>query len=161
MSDDANPMVWLYENGAWKQAADPITWSEQGDDVRAKYARAGYTEAPGFSGRAEPARPFLALGLDHEGALPVAQFTLFVRSERPECLIDIEGTAGVGGSTRTVYAARLPDGMDLMARWAPIAQTSALLAVIKDLMTPGADVRGRLGAFPGLVESIARRAREA
>ena len=155
-------MVWLYGDGSWKLAADPITWSDQGDDVRAKYAEAGYTEAHEYPGRpTPPALPFLMLGLDHEGTLPVAQITLFVRRERPECLIDIEGTAGISGSTRSVYAATLPDGMDLMARWAPIAQASALLAVIQDLMTRPAEDRGRLGSFPGLVESIARRAREA
>jgi hypothetical protein len=67
----------------------------------------------------------------------------------------LPGTVVTGTPTRSVYAATLPDGMDLMARWAPIAQASALLAIVKDLMTPGADARARrMEAFPGLVESI-------
>jgi hypothetical protein len=151
MSDGAPPEgVWLYEGGDWTLAADPIPWSaEGGDDVRAKYAEAGYTDAPG-----PPAEPFLVLGLHSEEARSAAQLTLFVRREPPQCLIDVEGASGV---TRTVYAARLPDGLDLMARWAAISQTGALTALMKDLVQPAIDHRGRPTSVEGVLESITRR----
>lgn len=152
MSDDAPARVWLYEDGGWELADDPIAWSgEAGEDVRAKYAEAGYSE---FSAAA--AEPFLVLGLNSEDARPAAQFTLFVRRERPECLIDIEGTVG---STRSVYAARLPDGLDLMARWAPIAQAGVLTALAGDLFQPATGRSGHpLTPIGGLVEAVVRRA---
>jgi hypothetical protein len=104
-----------------------------------------------------PAEPFLILGLHSEEARPAAQITLFVRREPPQCLIDIEGA---GGGTHTVYAARLPDGLDLMARWAPIAQAAALTAITKDLVQPAADHRGHPITAGGLVEAVVRRARD-
>jgi hypothetical protein len=110
MSDNTAAGVWLYRDGDWELADDPIPWSTGSDDVRGKYAEAGYTEVPG-----PPAEPLLVLGLHSEEARPAGQLTLFTRREPPQCLIDIEGA---GGATRTVYAARLPDGLDLMARWA-------------------------------------------
>ena len=152
MSDDAPARVWLYEDGGWELADDPVAWSgEAGEDVRAKYAEAGYSE---FSRTA--AVPFLVLGLNSQDAQPAAQFTLFVRREHPECLIDIEGARG---STRSVYAARLPDGLDLMARWAPIAQAGVLTALAGDLFQPATDQSGRpLMPVGGLVEGVVRRA---
>src|SRR6266568_2960471 len=135
MSEDAPARVWLYQGGDWELADDPIPWSAASDDVRAKYAEAGYTQVPG-----PPAESFLVLGLHSEQAANAAQLTLFTRGEPPQCLIDIEGT---GGGTRTVYAARFPDGLDLMARWAPITQAAALTAIARDLLQPATDHRGR------------------
>jgi hypothetical protein len=151
MSEDTAARVWLFEGGSWELADDPISWSEHGDDVRAKYAEAGYTELPG-----DTAEPFLVLGLNSEEARPAVQLTLFVRREHPQCLIDIEAP---GGSTRSVYAARLPDGLDLMARWAPIAQAGVLTAAAGDLFRPATDHRGQPRTpIGGLVEAVARRA---
>jgi hypothetical protein len=152
MSEDAPAKVWLYEDGRWELADDPITWStDEADDVHAKYAEAGYTEA---ARRDQPAEGFLVLGLGTMDAKPAARLTLFVRRERPECLIDIEGPAM---STRSVYAARLPDGLDLMAHWAPIAQAGILTALAADLTQPPR----RRGDFTptggGLVETVVRR----
>lgn len=149
MSEDTNAQVWLYEGGSWELADDPITWSEDGDDVREKYAEAGYTELPG-----QTAEPFLVLGLNSGEARPAVQLNMFVRREPPQCLIDIEGP---GGSTRSVYAARLPDGLDLMARWAPIAQAGVLTAITADLIRPATDHRGRSIVTGGLVEAVVRR----
>jgi hypothetical protein len=159
VSDDgaAGELVWLYEDGGWKLATDPITWDPAGDDVRAKYAEAGYSEAS--RGAAEP---FLSLGLgselglSSEAARPAAQLNLFVRRDYPQCLIDVEGPAT---STRTVYAARFPDGLDLLARWAPLAQAGVLTALASDLVQPSVDHRGGLRTpADGLVESAVRRA---
>jgi hypothetical protein len=151
MSEDAPARVWLYQGGGWELADDPIPWSgEAGEDVRAKYAEAGYTEVPGG-----PAEPFVVLGLNSEEARPAVQLTMFTRRKHPECLIDIEGP---GGSTRTVYAARFPEGLDLMARWAPIAQAGVLTALAGDLFQPARDHRGHMIVSGGLVEAVVRRA---
>jgi hypothetical protein len=154
MSESAPARVWLYQGGDWELADDPIPWSgEAGDDVRAKYAEAGYTELPG-----PQAEPFLVLGLNSEEARAAVQLTLFTRREHPECLIDIEGP---GGSTRAVYAARFPDGLDLMARWAPIVQAGVLTALAGDLFQPARDHHGRMIMTGGLIEAVARRAADA
>jgi hypothetical protein len=148
MSDDSANMVWLYEGGAWRQIADPIDWSE-GDDVRARYTEAGYAQAAGHV-------PFLEVG--HPDALGtagyVAGLTLWVRAKSPECLIDVGGT---DSSSRPVYAASLPDGLDLMARWAPIVQASTLVDLIAGI-TKTSYVRGqeRPGGT-GIVERIMAR----
>jgi hypothetical protein len=154
MNEETAAKVWLYEGGEWTLADDPIPWSrEGGDDVRAKYAEAGYSEAstPGAS-----AEPFLVVGL-HSEANPgsAAQLALFVRHEHPQCLIDIEGPCD--GSTRTVYATRFPDGLDLMARWAALANAGVLTALAGGLLHPETDKRGRLTG-EGLVETVTRRA---
>lgn len=148
MDDDGatEAAVWLYENGEWKLTEDPITWSN-GDDVGAKYAEAGYSETPG-----QRADRFLILGLHSEEASQAAQISLYVRRDPPQCLIDIEGPTG---STRTVYAARLPDGLDLMARWAPIAQAGTLTALAGDLTR--LDHRDHPERANGLLESVVRR----
>jgi hypothetical protein len=41
-----------------------------------------------------------------------------------------------------VYAARFPDGLDLLARWAPITQAAALTAVTRDLLQLATGHRG-------------------
>jgi len=124
MSNETSAKVWLYQDGDWRLADDPVHWNHDGaDDVRAKYAEAGYSDLHGA-----PAAPFLLLGLNsEENTSSGAQLTLFVRHEHPQCLIDIEGQSG---ATRPVYAARLPDGLDLLARWAAIVSAAALTAVV-------------------------------
>jgi hypothetical protein len=119
--------------------------------VRAKYAEAGCSDLHGA-----PAAPFLVLGLNsEENTSSGAQLTLFVRHEHPQCLIEIEGQSG---ATRSMYAARLPDGLDLLARWSPIVSAAALTAVVGGLMHPDQDSRGRPTA-QGLVEAVVLRAR--
>lgn len=101
MGDETTAKVWLYEAGDWQLADDPISWAD-GDDVMEKYAEAGYSEF------GSPATWFLAFGLNSEDNPGYgAQFTLYVRDARPQCLIGIEGWIG---SNRAVYAARFPDG---------------------------------------------------
>jgi hypothetical protein len=149
MSDESAGQVWLYEDGGWTLADDPVPWSQDGDDVRAKYAEAGYTDMRGLSDS------FLLLGLDSEdNTSSGAQLAMFVRDEHPQCLIEIEGASG---TARTVYAARLPDGLDLMARWAPIATTGMLSVLARGLLHREPDGRDYATA-DWLVEKIAHRA---
>ena len=148
MGDETTAKVWLYEAGDWQLADDPIIWAD-GDDVMEKYAEAGYSEY-----RSSSATWFLAFGLNSEDNPGYgAQVTLYVRDARPQCLIGIEGGTG---SNRAVYAARFPDGLDLMARWAPVASTGTLTAIALGLLHPAEDSQGR-PTTNGLVETIARR----
>ena len=72
MGEDTHAKVWLYEGGSWELADNPVAWSgEAGEDVRAKYAEAGYSEFPGAA-----AEQFLVLGFNSEDARPAAQFTM-------------------------------------------------------------------------------------
>jgi hypothetical protein len=133
MGDETTAKVWLYEAGDWKLADDLISWAD-GDDVMEKYAEAGYSEF------GSPATWFLAFGLNSEDNPGYgAQVTLYVRDARPQCLIGIEGGTG---SNRAVYAARFPDGLDLMARWVPVASTAALTAIALGLLHPAEDSPG-------------------
>jgi hypothetical protein len=152
MSDDTTAMVWLYEDGNWKTIADPIPWSTSGSDgVLEKYAEAGYTES-----NQGDAKPFLALGLDfNDWADHPTRISLFVRSQHPQCLIDIDGPAG---SSRALYAARLPDGLDLFARWVPITQAGMLTALVMDLIQPAMAYGGKPDTSGGIVEAVMRRA---
>jgi hypothetical protein len=62
-------------------------------------------------------------------------------------------------TSRFFAAARLPDGLDLMARWAPIAQAGVLTALAGDLFQPATDRSGHpLTPIGGLVEAVVRRA---
>lgn len=115
-----NPEVWLYEAGAWRRAPDPITW-QGGDDVHARYAEAGY---------AESYLPLPFISLVYPGDAPGSVgLRLWVRAEPPECIIDVEGTSDTGHS---FYVDRLPDALDLMARWAPLVTASAPIAEAVD-----------------------------
>lgn len=153
MSDDdgGRGRVWLYEGGRWTLIDDPLLWKADDHDVEAKYIEAGYSE----SSTTPPADWFLALGLHGDQARPAVQIRLYARQDPPQCLLDVEGPEG---SSRTVYAARLPDGLDLMARWAPITQAGVLTALAGDLTKRSVDHRGRLDTPHGLVESVSRRA---
>lgn len=115
MSQPENPpKAWLFEDGTWQQVDDPIPWRDDGD-VRQERKDAGYIDQYGH-----PAARVYYPGTEQESA----GLTLWVRDEHPQCLIDIEWSM----ATRSVYAARFPDGLDLMAKWAPIFYHAALPA---------------------------------
>ncbi|MCL2580999.1 MAG: hypothetical protein FWE35_00915 [Streptosporangiales bacterium] len=154
MSGETTATVWLYQAGEWEPADDPIDWGDE-TDVLKKYADAGYNEyGPVASSTESLVAGFLVMGLNSEDSPGYgAQITMYVRNEFPQCLIDIEGGAG---SSRAVYAARLPDGLDIMARWAPLATAGMLTEIARGLMHPEEDSKGNPAAT-GLVETIARR----
>jgi hypothetical protein len=116
MSDDPDGLAWLYEAGKWRLTGDLITCD--GDDVLMKYAEASSTGGV----RQRQRRRVPGTGTARTGGRPAGPDELVVRTESPQCLILIEGPAG---SSWAVYAAGLPDGLDVMARWAPII-TAAL-----------------------------------
>jgi hypothetical protein len=108
----ANPEVWLYDAGTWRHIPDPIAW-QNGDDVHERYAQAGYADPP-FIDLTYPQSKSGGVGLK-----------LWTRREPPECVIDIEGSQM---STCSVYVSRLPDALDLLARWSPLITISAPIA---------------------------------
>ena len=94
------------------------------EEVIEGLVRAGYCESGGRGGRA---KEFLRLGPPPEEACRGTRLRLFVGplSERPQCVIFVDGLDGPG---RHVYAQSLPDGLDLMARWAPIVSSTSVSA---------------------------------
>jgi hypothetical protein len=109
-------MVWLYEDGEWHEDVDPIRQREDGD-VDKERAAAGY-----YGPYGKDRRP--ALAVPYSGSDPAQEesgLRMFVREEHPHCLITVDLSTGI----RSVYAARFPDGLDLMAKWAPIFRNGA------------------------------------
>lgn len=97
------PPVWLYDGHAWRLTADPVRWDADLDEFE-EYREAGY--------RAGVAVAHPRASLDQDGA----GLRLWTREKQPQCMITIEWS----GEVWNVYAARLPDGLDVMAKWAPI-----------------------------------------
>jgi hypothetical protein len=119
MPDFDPAQVWVFDGREWYREPDPIEWSEPdggSDEVTERYGAAGYSPA----GR--PA-PFMSLGSGETADFGKVSLELWVRPHQPpECLIAVGGT---DGSSHAVFAARLPDGLDLMARWASLVQVRA------------------------------------
>jgi hypothetical protein len=113
------PMAWVYEDGEWKQDIDHIAAREDGD-VDQERADAGYC---GQSGKDR--QPALAVPYSGpDSAQEESGLRMWVRDKHPQCLITVEWSLG---EIRSVYAARYPDGLDLMAKWAPIFRQGAQL----------------------------------
>lgn len=106
------PKVWLYDGGTWQQVDDPIDWGE-GGGVTDFYAEYGYCD--------KDRQPAVRIAAPESDVVSATELRLWVREEHPQCVIDIEWS----GRMRSVYAARFPDGLDLMARWAPILRHGA------------------------------------
>jgi hypothetical protein len=146
--------VWLYDAGTWQRAPDPIDW-EGGDDVYERYAAAGYSSS-------WDARPFI--DLVYPGTSYRVGLTLWVRTEPPECIIDIEGTSE---ASRSVYVTRFPDALDLMARWTPLVEASESLRPAREKayeeyikIEAERHARRRSGSTPGQKGTAAERGRE-
>lgn len=83
---------WCFDGSSWGLIEDPLPPGSDGYDL--------------FQ---------LVLGEpEHRGP----RMTLWARDSKPECMIDIFRGGDLGGCA-SVYADRLPDGIDLFARWAP------------------------------------------
>jgi hypothetical protein len=109
--------VWLYDGGDWQLIENPVRLSSDRGDIFDKYAEADYCSR-------NPIDRYPVLEVPYSGTEPLQQesgLSLWVREEHPQCVITIDWSVDV----RVVYAARFPDGLDLMAKWAPIFHNGA------------------------------------
>jgi hypothetical protein len=121
--------AWCLVNGAWVECEDPVmaVCDPYGGDVRAAMAGLGY-------------EAWCQLGAEELPAVPVS-LTLYSREAPPlQFLLQIEGNAG--NVVEHVFAETLPDAMELLARWAPLARTAGRpAAYARDGARPAGDRR--------------------
>jgi hypothetical protein len=124
--------AWCLVNGAWVEREDPVmaVCDPYGGDVRAAMAHLGY-EAWCQIGELPSVPVSLAL---YSREAPPLQF-----------LLQLEGNAG--NVVEHIFAETLPDAMELLARWTPIARAGTHPAPY-DIRRDG---RGRAGS-PGRAE---------
>lgn len=99
--------AWCLVNGSWVEREDPVMASCEpyGGDVRAAVANLGY-------------EAWCQVG--ELPSVPVS-LTLYSRETPPlQFLLQLEGNAG--NVVEHVFAETLPDAMELLARWTPIAR---------------------------------------
>ena len=103
-----------YANGVWSEEPDEFmrTWTTPIDHDEA-------LRMLGFS---------LWTRIGDPGGMDVPMtLTLYLRSQEPQYLMEVEGN---GGSIPHVYARTLPDAMDLLAKWAPAVKAAAVTELI-------------------------------
>jgi len=100
------PEVWVYrEGGMWEHAADPVPWESTDPDEDRRGA--GYS-------------PLTWLGTPGDGG---GKIVLHYRPGRPpECALEVWGNHDIGVD---LYVDRLPDALELLARWAPLISATA------------------------------------
>jgi hypothetical protein len=99
--------AWCLVSGSWVEREDPVmaVCDPYGGDVRAAVAGLGY-------------EPWCQAG--ELPSVPVS-LTLYSREAPPlQFLLQLEGNAG--NVVEHVFAETLPDAMELLARWTPIAR---------------------------------------
>ena len=90
---------WCFDGSSWRLIDDPMP------DIPSDETLFEWYDDEGFQ---------LLLGEpEHHGI----RMSLWTRDSKPECVIDIFHSVSGGGAT--VYADRIPDGIDLFTRWAP------------------------------------------
>jgi hypothetical protein len=100
--------AWCLVNGEWVEREDPVmaVCDPYGGDVRAAMTGLGY-------------EAWCQLGVGDPPSVPVS-LALYSREAPPlQFLLQLEGNAG--NVVEHVFAETLPDAMELLARWAPIA----------------------------------------
>lgn len=100
MTDTPVARVWIYDAGIWRLADDP-TGRPDGSPAWEGQEKAGCT-------------PAIRLR-EGDGAQYLEMATR--PGVEPECQIVVTGELG---QVHVVYATRLPEGFDLMARWVPL-----------------------------------------
>lgn len=120
--------AWCLVNGEWVEREDPVMTAcdPQGGDVSAAMAGLGF-------------EIWCRIG---EDGTPPAPVTLAVYSrEKPplQFLLQLEGNAG--NVVEHVFAETLPDAMNLLASWAPVAQASAVVELVRRLTADDAPAR--------------------
>jgi hypothetical protein len=108
--------AWCLVNGVWTERDDPVMarCDPHGGDVSAAMAALGF-------------EPWCRVG-ERE---PVT-LTVYSRESPPlQFLLQLEGNAG--NVVEHVFTETLPDAMELLAKWAPAAQTGALIGMVRRL----------------------------
>lgn len=110
--------AWCLVNGEWTEREDPVmaACDPHGGDVYAAMAGLGF-------------EAWCRIG---DEGLAAAPLTLAVYSrEKPplQFLLQLEGNAG--DVVEHVFAETLPDAMNLLAAWAPVAQAGALIELVR------------------------------
>ena len=123
--------AWCLVNGAWVEREDPVmaVCDPYGGDVRAAMADLGY-------------EAWCQIGVEELPAVPVS-LALYSREAPPlQFLLQLEGNAG--NVVEHVFAETLPDAMELLTRWGPIARPARRpTPYARDGIRPSGDSRDR------------------
>jgi hypothetical protein len=143
--------TWCLVSGEWVEREDPVmaVCDPYGGDVRAAMASLGY-------------EIWCQVGVEDLPSVPLS-LAVYSREAPPlQFLLQIEGNAG--NVVEHIFAETLPDAMELLARWAPIARTrtrDARVLVAHGHAEDGSrctgDVPGRPDNGSGLPEDGSRR----
>jgi hypothetical protein len=143
--------AWCLVSGEWVEREDPVmaVCDPYGGDVRAAMGSLGY-------------EIWCQVGVEDLPAVPIS-LAVYSREAPPlQFLLQLEGNAG--NVVEHIFAETLPDAMELLTRWAPIARTRTHDARVvvaggraeDDSRRPG-DVPGRPESGTGLPEDASRR----
>ncbi|MEV3925856.1 hypothetical protein [Actinomadura coerulea] len=102
-----------YADGEWSSGTDLLLdlW-EDGEEITAPLKRLGY-------------EPFTTIGyVDMPTGVGIAVYS---RIDAPRFLIEVEGANGL---SEHIYAAQSHDALELLARYAPIAQAAAISSLV-------------------------------
>jgi hypothetical protein len=109
--------AWCLVKGEWVERDDPVmaACDPRGGDVRAAMASLGF-------------EAWCQIGAPDLATVPVT-LALYSREAPPlQFLLQLEGNAG--NVVEHVFAETLPDAMELLAKWTPIAQAGALAELV-------------------------------
>ncbi|MCO5986096.1 hypothetical protein NE235_08250 [Actinoallomurus spadix] len=112
--------AWCLVNGEWIEREDPVmaACDPQGGDVYAAMAGLGF-------------EAWCRIGDEEFAAAPLT-LAVYSREKPPlQFLLQLEGNAG--DVVEHVFAETLPDAMNLLAAWVPVAQAGALVELVRRL----------------------------
>lgn len=114
----------MYADGSWSTVVDEISMVaetvETGDSVAIR-RKAGF-------------EPWVSFGSQDGFSLPMSlEICQRVKGPEPQYVIDVEGTRG---HIPHVYARTLPDVMELLSKWAPAVQATAVTELLRQLNNP-------------------------
>lgn len=110
--------AWCLVKGEWVEREDPVMalCDPYGGDVGAAMTSLGY-------------EAWCQIGVDRLPSVPLA-LALYSREAPPlQFLVQLEGNAG--NVVEHVFAETLPDAMELLSKWVPIAQAGALAELVR------------------------------
>ncbi|WP_345358704.1 hypothetical protein [Actinoallomurus liliacearum] len=127
--------AWCLVNGEWSEREDPVmaACDPQGGDVDAAMAGLGF-------------EAWCRIGDEGFAATPLT-LTVYSREKPPlQFLLQLEGNAG--NVVEHVFAEALPDAMNLLAAWAPVAQAGALAELVRRLAAEDGELSPALRPRP-------------